>query len=171
MNEAGLVFQVIPSDAEEIHDATLRPPELTEENGRLKAAAVAIDHPDATVLGADTLVFLEGEPLGKPTDMENAAEMLRRLVGKTHQVCTGVCLCREGGSWTSTFHDITHVTFKPLTDSEIAAYLTKIDPLDKAGSYAAQDHGELIIERIEGSWSNVVGLPMEKLLSALAQLD
>ncbi len=167
MNEAGYKFEVIPSAAEEIHDATLSPPDLTEENARLKAAEVAARFPEAAVIGADTLVFLDGDPIGKPRDLEEAAKMLGRLVGRTHQVCTGVCLIHPERELSRTFHAITDVTFRPLDAGQIADYLTKINPLDKAGAYAAQEHGELMIERTEGSWTNVVGLPMEKLADVL----
>ena len=170
MNEAGYKFEIHASEAEEIHDASLSPPELTKENARLKAAEVAARHPGAAVIGADTLVFLEGDPLGKPRDMEEAEGMLGRLVGKTHQVCTGVCLIHPEADLSRTFHEVTKVTFQSLDTGQIRDYLAMIDPLDKAGAYAAQEHGELIIEKTEGSWTNVVGLPMEKLGSVLESL-
>lgn len=170
MNEAGYGFEIHASGAEEIHDVSLSPSELTEENARLKAADVAARHPEAVVIGADTLVFLEGAPLGKPRDMKEAEWMLGRLVGKTHQVCTGVCLIHPDAGLSRTFHEITDVTFQSLDGDQIRDYLAKINPLDKAGAYAAQEHGELIIERTQGSWTNVVGLPMEKLGSVLEPL-
>jgi septum formation protein len=167
MREAGYSFKVRPSPAEEIHDASLPAGDLTTENARLKALAVSPSHPASTVIGADTLVFLDGDPLGKPADLEEARRMLQRLVGRTHHVCTGVCLTRSDPPSTVLFHELTAVTFKPLSLPEIDAYLDKIDPLDKAGAYAAQDHGSLIIETVEGSWTNVVGLPMERLAREL----
>ena len=167
MTAAGYAFEVIPSDAEEIHDSSLTPPELTETNARIKATPVAVEHPEAVVLGADTLVFLDGEPLGKPTDMAEAEAMLARLVGKTHQVCTGVALLQSDAA--HTFHVITEVTFKPLSPEEIRAYLALINPLDKAGAYAAQEHGEKIISTTAGSFTNVIGLPMDDVKTALAE--
>lgn len=163
MREAGYIFEVRPSPAEELHDPALPPAELTTGNARLKASAVSRLHPESVVIGADTLVFLDGDPLGKPADLDEAAAMLRKLVGRTHQVCTGVCFARGRPSGIATFHELTAVTFRALSSMEIDAYLEKVDPLDKAGAYAAQEHGNLIIERVEGSWTNVVGLPMERL--------
>jgi septum formation protein len=167
MLEAGLDYTICPSPAEEIHDATMSPQELTEENARLKAVAVADRFPKQIVIGADTLVFIDGVPLGKPKDMAEAEAMIGRLVGRTHEVCTGVCLVRREPEAVKCFHVITKVTFRALDGAGIRDYLSKIEPLDKAGGYAAQEFGEQIIEGTEGSWSNVVGLPMERLLEEL----
>jgi septum formation protein len=166
---AGLSFEVIPSPAEEIHDAALGMVGLCEENARLKAAAVAAHHPEAVVIGADTLVFLEGRPLGKPKDMAEAARMLRSLSGYVHDVCTGVCLCGPGGN-IRTLHAVTEVVFRKLDEAAISEYLAKTSPLDKAGAYGIQDHGEMIVERIVGSYENVMGLPVEEVLDALAEI-
>jgi septum formation protein len=166
---AGLSFEVIPSPAEEIHDASLGMEGLCEENARLKAAAVAAHHPEAVVIGADTLVFLEGLPLGKPKDMAEAARMLRSLSGYVHDVCTGVCICGPGGKVT-TLHAVTEVVFRKLDEATISEYLAKTSPLDKAGAYGIQDHGEMIVKRIVGSYENVMGLPVEDVLDALAQI-
>ena len=168
MREAGYAYEVIPADVEEAMDASLKPPALTCANAALKANHVATQHPDALVIGADTLVYLDEAPLGKPSDLEEAVRMVTSLAGRTHQVCTGVALvCQESGI-DETFHVITNVTFKPLTDDEVRAYLSKIDPLDKAGGYAAQEHGNLVLQAVEGSWTNVVGLPMDELGEHLA---
>ncbi len=166
MAEAGYRFDVCPSDAEELHEPSLSPSQLTETNAMIKAAPVAGAHREAVVIGADTLVFLDDEPLGKPADMAAAEAMLARLVGKTHQVCTGVALMRYGTA--HTFHATTDVTFKPLSPEEIRDYLSLIDPLDKAGAYAAQEHGERIIAATRGSFTNVIGLPMDELQTQLA---
>lgn len=168
----GLVLEfvvAVADEVEEAHDASLTPAELTEHNARLKAAAVAARHPGALVLGADTLVYLDGEPLGKPATLDEATAMLRRLAGRTHTVCTGVCLGGPGAGEIDCFHDLTHVTFLPLTDEAIADYLSKVHVLDKAGAYAAQEYGDLIIDTMTGSWSNVVGLPLEALTPRLAR--
>ncbi|MDG2122960.1 MAG: Maf family protein [Verrucomicrobiales bacterium] len=173
MTAAGYTFTVVPADVEEHADD--RPPSLpalTESNAALKALHVASDHPDELCVGADTLVYTGDTALGKPSDLDHAFAMLKMLVGKTHQVCTGVCFARTGQSpLDHRFHEITHVTFKPLTDGEIRHYLSAISPLDKAGAYAAQDHGHLIIDSTSGSYSNVVGLPMERLAAELAGLE
>ncbi len=169
MREAGLDCEIIASPAEELHDEMLAPGELTETNAALKADAVGAVHPECLIIGADTLVYIDGVPLGKPRDMLEAEAMLARLVGRTHEVCTGVCLCRVAPEKRVLFHVVTRVTFRPLAAAEIRAYLSLIEPLDKAGAYAAQEHGERIIERTEGSWTNVVGLPMERLREELAR--
>lgn len=164
--EAGLPFEVtVPMVAESV-TRTLTIRELASCNATRKAVAVARIHQAAVVLGADTLVALRGEPIGKPRDLADAAEILRRLSGREHQVCTAVCLVAQGRL--TSFHVISHVRFHSLTDEQISAYLAKIDPLDKAGAYAAQDHDGEIIRRIRGSHSNVVGLPMDETLSTLA---
>ena len=151
-------------------DASLAPPALTCANGALKARHVAASHSEAVVLGADTLVYIDNEPLGKPADLDEALAMLSRLCGRTHQVCTGVALLCQALDHEETFHVITKVTFKMLSEAEQRDYLTKIDPLDKAGGYAAQEHGELIISHIAGSWTNVVGLPMDEVAEKLQPL-
>jgi septum formation protein len=162
-----LVFEVMHSPAEEIHDASMPPGELCETNAALKARAVAAMRPDATVIGSDTLVFIDDEPLGKPADLDEARSMLRRLAGRTHQVRTGVCVVfPDGGEMV--FHDTTEVTFLPLDDAGIDAYLTLANPLDKAGAYGIQEHGELIVAGIQGSYENVMGLPVDRVLEALA---
>ncbi|MBC8125644.1 MAG: septum formation protein Maf [Gloeobacteraceae cyanobacterium ES-bin-144] len=163
---AGVEFEVVVSPAEEIHDATMPPEVLCEFNAALKAQAVAIHRTDATVIGADTLVFIDGEPLGKPLNLAEARGMLRRLAARTHQVCTGVCVIFPGNVQ-KTFHATTAVTFLPLDDAQIDAYFALVNPLDKAGAYGIQEHGERIIERIEGSFDNVMGLPVEMVLEVL----
>jgi septum formation protein len=167
LERAGLVFKVVASPAEEIHDALMKPELLCEHNAELKAAAVATSLPDATVIGSDTLVFIDGIPLGKPVDLNEARDMLRRLSGRTHHVCTGVCVIFPGGG-KSVFHETTEVTFRDLDDAAIHEYLSLVDPLDKAGAYGIQEHGNLIVSEIRGSFENVMGLPVEKVLAALA---
>ena len=169
LESAGLSFEIIPSPAEEIHDASLGMAGLCEENARLKAAAVAAHHPEAVVIGADTLVFLEGQPLGKPKDLADAARMLRSLSGCVHDVCTGVCIYGPSGK-VRTLHRVTEVVFRKLDDATVSEYLAKTSPLDKAGAYGIQDHGGMIVERIVGSYENVMGLPVEAVLDALAEI-
>ena len=167
LEAAGLSFDVIPSPAEEIHDASLGMEGLCEENAHLKAAAVSV--PGAVVIAADTLVFIDGDPLGKPKDMTEAHEMLRRLSGRTHQVCTGVCVVDAEGK-VRTFHAVTDVVFRELDEAGISEYLFSTNPLDKAGAYGIQDRGELIVERISGGYDNVMGLPVGLVLEALEEL-
>jgi septum formation protein len=166
---AGLEFEIIPSPAEEIHDSSLGMAGLCEENARLKAEAIAMQHRDAIVIGADTLVFLDGEPLGKPKDMADAERMLGRLSGKTNQVCTGVCIMGPDDHVTLR-HCVTDVHFRALSPETVRAYLAMTHPLDKAGAYGIQDHGEMIIERIEGPFDNVMGLPVREVLAALQEI-
>lgn len=161
---------VHPSDAREQPPGSQPAPQLTTTNARLKAEPVSALYPDHLVVGVDTLVVLDGEAMGKPTDLADAFAMLSRLNGRIHEVCSGVCLAHRKSGSLMTFHEVTHVKFRPLTDGGIRAYLNKIDPMDKAGAYAAQEHGEDIIERMEGSRSNVIGLPMERFREALDRM-
>lgn len=166
LERAGVVFEVVASPAEEIHDAGMKPHVLCELNATLKAAAVAEIRTDATVIGSDTLVFIDDMPLGKPADMESARAMLRRLSGRTHQVCTGVCVIYPGGE-KNVFHDLTDVTFRFLDEATIHDYFSRVNPLDKAGAYGIQECGEMIVSEISGSFENVMGLPVGKVVEAL----
>lgn len=166
LERAGLRFEVQPSPAEELHDPALEPWHLCEENAWLKASAVAALRPGDWIIGADTLVFLDGEPLGKPADLAAARAMLRRLAGREQQVCTGACVIDPEGR-ARRLHAISSVRFRPLTEAEIDAYLELVDPLDKAGGYAIQEHGERLVEEIRGPFDNVVGLPVDLVLAAL----
>lgn len=147
----------------------MAPARLCETNARLKAQAVARLRPDATVIGADTLVFLDGEPLGKPADLTAARLALRRLAGRVHSVCTGVCVIRPDGP-PECFHELTRVFFRDFDDEVIERYLSLVNPLDKAGAYGIQEHGELLVERIEGDFDNVMGLPVAKLVATLRRI-
>lgn len=168
LEQAGVVFEVVPSPAEEVHDASMVPEDLCELNARFKAEAVAKRRPEALVIGSDTLVFIDGEPLGKPVDLEDARWMLRKLSGRTHQVCTAVCVIRPGES-PDVFHENTAVTFRELSDADIEGYFAVANPLDKAGAYGIQEHGERIVARIEGAFDNVMGLPVARVLEALGR--
>jgi len=167
LREAGVRIDVISPDVEEAHDASLTPEQLTVENARRKALAGSAMRPGRLVLGADTLVYVDGDPLAKPADMEEALRMVRRLSGRSHEVCTGVVLARDGAV-VEAFHVITHVTFKQLTDDTIRDYHSKVNPLDKAGAYGIQAHTDMLLERMDGSFTNVVGLPVERLMEVLA---
>ncbi len=161
-------FQVLPGTAVEVAHEHLSPWEVCQLNAHRKARVVAKRIPDALVLGADTLVFLETAILGKPATPAEARDMLARLQGRTHQVVTGVCLVHLREHRERIFAVSTDVTFLPLSGAQISDYLSRINPLDKAGGYAIQEHGELIISEISGSYSNVVGLPLERLREELA---
>ena len=161
LREAKFDPEVVPPAVAELSCDFLTPGELARFNARLKAAAVAALNPDATVLGADTIVALGSEVFGKPRDLEDAGRMLSKLVGKTHEVITGIALV-EANSGRMTLRAVAStVTFRSLSTTEIDAYLKTVNPLDKAGAYAAQESANIIIDRISGSFTNVVGLPME----------
>jgi septum formation protein len=166
LREYGYEFEVrIPADVEEIAPAHLSPGETVLANARAKARACGVKHVGEIVLGVDTEVFFEGRVLGKPADMDAAYAMLRRLNGRTHEVYSGVWIAGQGRE--RGFVEVTHVRFHRRTDDEMKCYLARIHPLDKAGAYAAQeDRGEMIAS-VEGSFSNVIGLPMERLREEL----
>lgn len=166
LERAGVVFEVVASPAEEIHDESMAPESLCEANAVLKAEAVAVTRPDDVVIGSDTLVFIDDRALGKPKDLDDARAMLRRLSGRTHRVCTGVCVIFPDGT-RDVFHDLTEVLFKELTDEIIDAYFAVANPLDKAGAYGIQERGDLLVAEIRGSFENVMGLPVEKVVARL----
>lgn len=168
LRDLGLSFQVVPGSAVEILSADLRPPDICQINAYRKARAVAKHHPDALVIGADTLVCQGANLFGKPADLNHAFQMLSALQGREHEVITGVCLMHLREHRQRLFYVSTAVRFRPLRTSEIRRYLERINPLDKAGAYAIQEEGDMIIEAISGSYSNVVGLPLERLASELA---
>ena len=168
LDQLKLEFEVVPSDATEVFDDQLSPLELCQLNAHRKARAVAKKIPDALLLGADTLVFLGREIFGKPRDPADARRMLMQLQGRTHQVVTGVSLIHLRVHRERLFAVSTDVTFLPLTTAQISDYLAKINPFDKAGAYAIQEHGEMIVSEISGSFSNVVGLPVERLQAELS---
>jgi septum formation protein len=167
LRQLELEFEVMPGDAKEVFDEQLSPLELCQLNAHRKARTVAKKIPDALVLGADTLVFLGLEIFGKPDNLADARRMLAQLQGRTHQVVTGVSLIHLRAHRERLFAASTDVTFRPLTAEQISDYLSKIDPLDKAGAYAVQEHGDKIVAEISGSYSNVVGLPVERLQEEL----
>ena len=163
-------FEVVPSHVEEIIDGYDFIPELCEANARIKAEPIADLHPECLVIAADTMVYLEDNVFGKPTDLEDAHQMISKLQGRTHQVSTGVTLIYHNEEIKKSLSVITNVTFLPLNSKQISDYLNKIDPLDKAGGYAIQEHKQLIAKRVSGSISNVIGLPVERLKEELNSL-
>jgi septum formation protein len=167
LRSAGVHFSVDPAEGAESEDHTLGLAMLVEANARSKALEVAARHPHAVVLGADTLVWLGGRALGKPADHDQARGMLRELAGRTHEVATGVHLVRMASRQQVEFHEVTRVRFRPFGQAVIEEYLATVDVLDKAGAYALQERGEMLVEAVEGCRSNVVGLPLERTLAAL----
>lgn len=142
---------------------------MAQVNAYRKARVIAKKFPDRLVLGADTLVYLDRDAklFGKPADRQDAARMLGELQGRIHAVITGVCLLHLRSHRQRIFADWTDVRFHPLTPKQITDYLALMNPLDKAGAYAIQEHGERIVAEISGSYSNVVGLPVERLRTEL----
>ena len=171
MREAGFDVRVIPADIDESMLENETPAALVERLARLKATYAA--HKDAEpgelVVAADTVVALDGTVLGKPVDEQDAERMLARLSGKTHEVATGVCIARGGIPDTAeSFVSTTRVTFYPLTESEIRAYVATGEPMDKAGSYGIQGiGGRLLVKGIEGDFYTVVGLPIAQVVRRL----
>ena len=163
----GVSFCVITRETDEVNDAALPPQELCARNAAAKAEAVAADHPQDIVVGADTLVFLDGKPLGKPTDEADARRMLAELQGRTHCVCTAVAVIMPGGERRD-FAVTSHVTFRSMSSQDIEHYLSEVYVLDKAGAYAMQEKSELIVARVEGDVDNVIGLPVKQLLRVIA---
>lgn len=158
----GRTFRVVVSDADEIAPKDMAPVDVAMHNARAKALAVASGQPaSATVIGADTIVVLDGRIFGKPLDERDAHRMLRELSGKTHQVITGVALAHEGQC--ETFTEVTDVCFRELSDEEITAYVATGEPLDKAGAYGIQGAAGAFVDYIEGDYDNVVGLPVARL--------
>lgn len=165
LREAGPAFadmRIMTSHVEEGDDPL--------ENAMRKAAAVARLNPRAIVIGADTVIRFEGEIIGKPADLEDAKRILAKLSGHTHDVATGVCVRCVEADYLVRFEEATHVTFRTLSPEIIDDYIQAVDVLDKAGAYAIQEHGEDIIESIDGSLTNVIGLPVERLKETVEYL-
>lgn len=167
LKEAGIPFTVDPAHIHEDLTLSMPPLELARFLSFKKAEKVAERHPTKLILGADTLVVADGGCLGKPANNKEALAMLRLLNGKTHQVITGFTLLDAGKSRALTNAVITYVQFKKNRIATLEEYVKTAEPMGKAGAYAIQGKGAALIKRIEGSYSNVVGLPMEALKKEL----
>ena len=161
LKSLGLEFNVYKPDVDESMIDGESPSELCARLSRLKAHAGAEKFPDALVIAADTIVVIDGVILGKPKDRHDAFMMLKSLQGKWHEVITGITVCMKEKFITHAEH--TRVKFRELSDSEIHAYVSTGECDDKAGAYAVQGYGSLLVERIEGDYFNVVGLPLCRL--------
>lgn len=161
----GLTFDVIVSEVEEIVPENIGPDELVEQLALNKAQAVQQLYPESCIVGADTIVYIEGDILGKPCDDDDAARILNRLQGRTHTVYTGVAVLTPGGN--DVRHDATRVTFAPMTQREIAWYVATGEPRDKAGAYGIQGPGGMFVERVEGNYFTVIGMPLPLLYRML----
>ncbi len=167
LGQIGIDFEVRRPASHESTSPCLSIRELTTLNATRKGLEIARVCPDAVVLAADTLVALDGRTVGKPADHADAVRILKALNGRAHQVCTSVFICAAARGQKLSFHVFSHVQFRTLSERKIEAYLARINPLDKAGAYAAQADGAEIIEEIRGSYTNVVGLPMDETVTAL----
>jgi septum formation protein len=167
LRNAGIVFEVQAANIPEEPLPQESAKECAERLAREKALAVARQRPIDCVLGADTVVVIDSEILGKPTNSADAARMLRLLSGRDHQVITGVCLVIKGQGFVGS--ESTLVTMNRITDQEIADYVATGEPMDKAGAYAIQGIASRWIPRIEGDYSNVVGLPVAMVFRMLRE--
>ena len=171
LEEHGYAVEVVPAEVEEMTPAYFTAGETTLLNAKKKALSVSRKRPRAIVVGADTLVAVDNRILGKPRDMKEAFEMISLLSGRAHEVFSGVWLTRLATRETRHFVEMTRVHFRPLEREEIEAYIERVEPLDKAGGYAAQEDATRVIARVEGSRTNVIGLPMEALEEALTEFS
>jgi septum formation protein len=172
LGQLGLPFEVVPAEVTEHEAPDADPREMVRHNAALKADWVAARFPDATVLGADTTVFIDNTVLNKPRDTAEARAMLRMLSGRTHTVFTGLALRRAADGLKIERGVASEVTFRVLSDVTIEDYLRHVHTLDKAGGYAIQERSELIVAGYQGSLTNIIGLPLDetKQLLTLAGL-
>lgn len=174
MEQAGFEFDIVPSNMEEVITKTV-PYEVVEELAEQKAKDVyrICNDSETLVIGADTVVAIDGKILGKPGTFEEACEMLRLLSGRSHEVYTGVSFVWNGEDkvYKHTFHECTKVTFYPMSDGEIREYAASGDSMDKAGAYGIQGRCAIFIKEIQGDYNNVVGLPIARLYQELKELE
>jgi len=159
--QLGVPFDVVAAEVTEHEESSTDPRVMVAHNAALKADWVSARHPAAVVLGADTTVFIDGAALNKPRDLRAAREMLRRLSGRTHTVFTGLAVRQASAGMRIDEGVSSEVTFKSLDEPTIDTYLARVHTLDKAGGYAIQEHGELIVAGHRGSFTNIIGLPLE----------
>ena len=173
LRQAGIEPTVRPQDVDETPLAGESPESLVERLARMKALSAAEEAQGETVLAADTIVWMDGELLGKPADEADARRMLSELSGRSHHVSTGVCAIARAGEADMelrSFVETTEVRFFELTDEQIAAYVATGEPMDKAGAYGYQAKGCILVESIDGDYYNVVGLPIGRLMRVLADM-
>lgn len=166
----GVAFEVVVANVEEHEHPDTDPRVMVAHNAALKADWVSARHPEAWVLGADTTVFVDGKALNKPVDLADARRMLQQLSGRAHTVFTGLAVRKTSTGFAKDLGVASQVRFRRLTQDQITNYLLRVNVLDKAGAYAVQEHGDLIIEGIEGSYTNIVGLPLEETKQILREL-
>lgn len=167
LSAAGFEYEVHPADIDETVDLSTPTEAVAETLARKKAESVLKEYPDAVVLGSDTIVVLDGEILGKPHGKDQAAEMLKALSGREHQVYTGLCVCSREKTLSLTSR--TDVYFHELSDRLIDAYVATGEPMDKAGAYGAQGLGSMLVDRIDGDFFTVMGLPIAEAARLLSK--
>jgi septum formation protein len=167
LRQLGFDFQIAPTGVSEVEGSILSAGETARINACHKARAAAKKNPEALVLGVDTVVALGTKLFGKPATLRAAEKMLLELQGKAHHVVTAVCLLHLRTYRQSILCEVTSVSFAPLTRAQIRSYHALVNPLDKAGAYGIQEKGEMLVEAIYGSYTNVIGLPMERLAAEL----
>jgi len=167
LEQAGLKFSIIPSDFDESSVTMSDPESYVRTLAKSKAIDISKQHPDSWVLGADTIVLIDDRILGKPGSEDEARSMLKQLSGKTHRVITGYCLCCQTKNDIVSETVTTNVRFKILRDAEIEWYIQTGEPFDKAGAYAIQGIGTFLVQSINGSYTNVVGLPVCEVMEFL----
>ena len=170
LTQNGVKFQVFAKDTDELssyHSIE----ELPIINAQKKAQVVADDFPEAITIGADTIVVYDNQVIGKPRDKDDAVSILQKLVGNTHRVITGVAIICPAMKKIETFSVTSYVTFKKLSDDDIHRYIENIYVLDKAGAYAMQENHDLIVEKFEGSFDNIVGLPVKEVLECVKRFQ
>lgn len=171
LRSVGWPFEALPAHIDESREDGEKANAYVERVARLKAEAVAARSPRSLVLGADTVVVIDDEILGKPCDEDDANRMLRVLNGRRHQVLTGMALVNDADGQSKVAHEVTEVRFAEMSDQEINWYVATGEPMDKAGAYAIQGHGALFIKEIRGDYFNVVGLPVRLLYALVSEVQ
>ncbi|MBR2427165.1 MAG: septum formation protein Maf [Lentisphaeria bacterium] len=172
LRSAGITdFRVIPApDVEELDAKSIYLHSIALQNSEMKADAVAQLYPDSVVIGADTVIEFRDSTIGKPQSVAQAEEILTSLSGQTHETVTGVSILSRKHKIRILFTDVSTVTFKPYGLETIRDYMQKVHVLDKAGAYAIQEHGDMLVQSVKGSIPNIVGLPVERVVEALKNL-
>ena len=169
LQNLGIHFETVPAHVDETPLVSEKPEAFAGRMARAKALKVAENNPQAWVIGADTIVCTAKNILGKPRDQKNALSILKLLIGKKHQVMTGICLCHAKHQYETTIVEISQVTFIDTTDDILEAYIRTGEPLDKAGAYGIQGIGSFLIRGVEGSCTNVIGLPIDMIIQQLLE--
>jgi len=169
--KTGLKFEFIPSNYEENMELDLEPEKLVMELAHGKALDVAKNINEGIVIGIDTFIYFNGQIIGKPKDKEDAYKILKALSNKVHLVYTGIAFIDAKEKKVIQDFDITKVKFRDLDEKEIIQYIESGEPMNKAGAYAIQENGDILIERVEGCYLNIVGFPYDKIIKGLKKLD